>query len=99
MINFYTKYLPGSIFVNNVANSIADAFGGIAAIACFRGVSIEKGFLVAFSLCTASSFTVAFAEMIRPEAGPVSNKERLANFIVPLGVLGAKFGVSAAYTY
>ena len=37
LMNFYSKYLPGSIFVNNSANSIADSLGGLAAIVCLRG--------------------------------------------------------------
>ena len=95
MINFYMKYLPGSIYVNNICNSWADALGGLSAMFVLRYMTIKRGFIFAFFLATVSMVIVMLCEQ-------ASLNVKIADVVgygVPFGVLGAKFGTSMAFTF
>ena len=61
LINFYVKYLPGDIFINQVCNSWSQILANVVTIYLTRKCSIKKGLLVAFTVTTVACGMVIFA--------------------------------------
>jgi len=54
MINFYIKYLPGDIFLNQSMNSLSQVLANVVTIFLSKNVSNKKGLTIAFIMCVAS---------------------------------------------
>ena len=63
MINFYVKYLPGSIFTNQIVNSLAESFANGLSFLVVSCMSVKKGFLASFVACITACILVIFAEI------------------------------------
>lgn len=87
LINFYFKYLPGSVYTNAVVNSLSEAAAQTFSIILLKFMSVKKGFAFSFILCGISCMVVVFAE--------ATGSDRL----IPIAILGAKIGVSSAFCY
>lgn len=90
------KYLPGSVYVNSISNSLADSGGNIGALIFVYYISTKKGFLSAFLMTIIGSTIVALAELF-DHTDP--NKASVADWAVPFGILLAKFGTSCSFNY
>ena len=51
LINFYVKYIPGNIYVNNICISFADAFGNLVSLILLKFLSTKMSFLTSFIIC------------------------------------------------
>lgn len=87
LINFYVKYIPGNIFTNQIANSIAESIAHGASCIVVTVLSIKKGFISAFSACNLSSFLLLFATLYD------------VAWLIPVTVLGAKAGIAVAFAF
>jgi hypothetical protein len=62
LINFYVKYLPGSIYTNQIVNSISESVSHGSAILVLKLFHIKRGYLFSFILCGFSCILVIVSE-------------------------------------
>ena len=86
LITFYTKYIPGNIFVNMIVASLSEFFSTIITGAIVSKLGPKLAFTVAYSLCG-----VACAFLWLAEA-----RERVQD--IPSIILVAKFGICSAFS-
>lgn len=87
LITFYVKYLPGSIFTNQIVSSLAEAFACLSTLIILKWMSIKNGFAMSFFVSGLACVCVMYAQ--------ATGKD----WMVPLGVLGAKSGVAIAFAF
>ena len=87
LINFYVKYLPGSIYTNQVVNSLAESGAHAASVIVVTVLSVKRGFSTAFVICMVACVMVIFAEMYN------------SSWMIPVSVLFAKAGISVAFCF
>lgn len=63
LINFYVKYLPGSIYTNQLVNSLSESTAHALSAVVVQCLSVKKGFGFAYLSCILASLMVIFAEM------------------------------------
>jgi len=87
LINFYVKYLPGNIYTNQIVNSISEAAAHAFSTVLVTILSIKRGFAACYITGAIACMLVMYAEM------------HSISWLVPIGVLGAKAGVSCAFCF
>lgn len=50
MINFQTKYLPGDIFNNSLANGVSEVIAGLVAGVFYKKFGIHKAYFILFGI-------------------------------------------------
>lgn len=65
LLNFYMKYMPGDIFENQIANSLAEALANASAVCVVTCVSMRKGFSYSFVVAVISSCCLLFARTFK----------------------------------
>ena len=86
LINFYAKYLPGDIYLNQIVNSLAESVGNGSAAYLASKLPIRLSFAACFIGSGFACALVIFAEIHQVE------------WLVPVGVLLAKLGISSAFS-
>lgn len=81
LINFYVKYLPGSIFTNQIVNSLSESLANLLTFMIIKHLGIRIGFASSFFACAIACGCVMYAQGSSME------------WLVPIGVLGAKAGI------
>jgi uncharacterized protein YggT (Ycf19 family) len=87
LINFYVKYLPGNIYTNQITNSLSECCAHAFSVIVVRIMSIKKGFASSYIVCAIACVLTLYAEIYGH------------NWLVPIGVLGAKAGISVAFCF
>ena len=107
LINFYLKYIPGSIYLNTAVSSLAEWFSTL--ISGFLAILIgsKNGFSVSFAICSISGIVLLIIENSQDATSceniDAANTSALcenneeANPSIPYIVLAAKFGISLAF--
>ena len=88
MINFYAKYMPGSIFIIQVASSLAESVANGSAHFVSKRLDAKKGFICCFILTCIAAILLLFANTFKP-----------LKALVPFFVLVAKGGVTMAFCF
>jgi hypothetical protein len=87
LINFYVKYLPGNIYTNQIVNSLSESAAHAFSAVVVKLMSIKKGFAFSYLTCGLACMFVMYAEIHQQ------------TWLVPIGVLGAKAGISVAFCF
>ena len=87
LINFYVKYLPGDIFTNQIVNSLAEGVAHAASAVVVLIMSTRKGFAAGYGVCAISCVIVMYSQFYD------------SSWLIPIGVLGAKAGISVAFCF
>ena len=61
LLNFYVKYMPGNIFVNQIGNSLAEALSNGIAYLLLRCMNIKRGYFLSFLICSIASLFLMIA--------------------------------------
>lgn len=84
LINFQLKSIEGDIFVNTIVSSVSEVTGYILSGALYETIGTKISFTSSFGIAIVGSvFYVIFGET--------------AKNLVPVMVLGSKFGISASF--
>jgi hypothetical protein len=87
LINFYVKYLPGSIYTNQIVNSLSESIANGLAVVVVAILSIKRGYFASYLICGISAFLVILSESSGTDS------------LIPIAVLGAKAGISIAFCF
>ena len=84
LINFYVKYIPGSIYTNQIVNSLSEVVANAFALAVVNKFGIKSGFAISYLACALACILV----MVSTDG-----------ILIPIGVLGAKASITIAFTF
>ena len=107
LLNFMNKYLEGSIYTNNYAESIAGGLACIIGAKAYSKLGIRLSFALAFSLGLFGGILIFLLESERIQAplfvlemfdGPIKlRKEAALDYLVPKLIFFSKFGIQFAF--
>ena len=83
LVSFYLKYIPGDVFINTAASSLADLTANISSIFIFNGLGSKVSFIGSFILAGVGGFCIGFLDK--------------GGAAIAVFVLIAKFGVGLAF--
>lgn len=92
IINFYVKYLPGNIYTNQICNSVADLIGDVSSMFVVKYTNHRTGFIFSYSVCAVACLLISWSTM------NMDNPDENPKWVIPIGVLGAKMGISLSYS-
>jgi hypothetical protein len=87
MINFYVKYLPGDIYLNQVFSSLSETVANVITLYFTRIYSIKKGLMTSFLVTTIGCVLVICSQLTGWD------------FVIPFAVLQVKAGMTIAFGY
>lgn len=86
LLNFYIKYIPGDIFVNQTINSISEAFAvGPLAVIISAFFSVKTSYVLTLALCAISCLAILMSIQLKWVD------------VIPFSVLGAKASVTTPF--
>ena len=62
LINFYLKYIPGSVFVNTIVASLSSSIASYLSGTIIMKIGAKKSLSSMFGLCAVGSFVLLIAE-------------------------------------
>ena len=95
MINFYLKYIPGSVFVNIIMASLSSAISNYLSSTIVVKVGSKNSLGCMFGLCAIAAFVLLIAESSQSDA--VDSRQNDSK-VFPVAVMAAMFGCSASLT-
>ena len=85
LITFYTKYIPGNVYVNTIVCSLAEAVSTWCAGPTVRLLKPRNSITIAFSMCGVFSIGLWLVQAAD------------ATGLIPVVILGARFGICAGF--